>query len=194
MFDQLLQMSPMEITAQIIGVIATLSCLISFQQKTQRAIVLFQLLNHALWMTHFLLLGAWSGSVMNIVGILRCTVFSLRETHAWARHNLWYFLFGALIIGASVFSWVQGDGAMALLPMAGMLLTTYSLTLHDPFRVRCLTFFNSPFWMVYDLLKGTLFGVLTEIMAMTSIVIGVIRVDLPARRAKMAEHRSGEAE
>ncbi len=166
------------VVVQGIGVVAAVWGVLSFQQKTQRGIVAFQLVNHVLWMTHFLLLGAYAGCILNAIGIFRCIVFSLRGEHKWARHPAWYALFAALLVGAAAFSWWQGDGAAALLPMSAMLLTTVSLSLHDPFRVRALTFFGSPFWLTYNIINFSIPGIVTEIFAMTSIVIGILRHDL----------------
>lgn len=169
---------------QGIGVIAAIVGISSFQQKTQKGIVLFQLINNVLWSLHFLLLGAWAGFMLNAIGIFRGLVFYFRSERKWAASNVWYAVFVALFVGASAFSWIQGDGALALLPMTGMLFTTVSLALRDPFHVRVFSFGSSPCWLTYNIINFSIPGIVTEIFAMCSIIVGILRIDLPKMRAK----------
>ncbi len=166
------------IWAQGIGVLAALWGILSYQQKTQRGIVTFKLINQLLWMTHFLLLGAWAGCILNGIGVFRCTVFYFSCDHKWAQHKIWYAVFAALIIAAGIFSWRQGDGWIALLSMCGSLLSTYSLSLQDPFRVRAINLCSSPLWLIYNLFKHSGAGIVTELLSIGSIIIGILRHDL----------------
>ncbi|MBQ9773790.1 MAG: YgjV family protein [Clostridia bacterium] len=187
MLDFFQNMTALEIAAQGIGVCATILAILSFQQKTQKSIVFFQLLNNVLWTAHFLMLGAWAGGLLNAIGIFRGLVFCFRGEKEWARSPVWYGVFSLAFIGASVFAWIQGDGALALLPLAGMLFTTVSLSLRDPFRVRVISFFSSPCWLTYNIINASIPGAFTEIFMMCSILIGILRIDLPRMRAERAE-------
>ena len=186
MLDFIAKMPPLEMAAQAVGVCATVLAIISFQQKTQKRIVFFQLLNNIFWTAHFLLLGAWAGGILNAIGIFRGLVFVNRTDKKWAQSPIWYGVFGLAFIGAAIFSWQQGDGALALLPMAGMLFTTVSLALRSPFRVRVVSFFSSPCWLTYNVIKGSLPGAFTEVFMMCSIIVGILRIDLPRHRETRA--------
>lgn len=182
MFDIFTKMTPFEIVTQGVGVCATILAIISFQQKTQRGIVFFQLLNNILWTAHFLMLGAWAGGMLNAIGIFRGLVFVNRTDKKWAQSPVWYGVFTLAFTAAAIFSWRQGDGALALLPLAGMLFTTVSLALRDPFRVRVVSFFSSPCWLTYNAINASLPGVFTEAFMMCSIIVGILRIDLPRMR------------
>ena len=184
MFDFITEMTTLELFAQAVGICATVLAIISFQQKTQKRIVFFQLLNNVLWTAHFLMLGAWAGGILNAIGIFRGLVFVHRTDKKWAQSPVWYGVFSLAFIGAAIFSWHQGDGALALLPMAGMLFTTVSLALRNPFRVRVVSFFSSPCWLTYNVIKGSLPGAFTEVFMMCSIIVGILRIDLPNMRKK----------
>ena len=171
-------------TVQGIGVVAATLGIASFQMKTQRGIVLFQLLGSSLWTVHFLLLGAAAGGILNAIGIFRGIVFYFRNEHRWARNPMWYGVIGVMLVGATVFSWMHGDGALALLPFAGMVATTVSLGLRDPFRVRAVSFISSPCWLTYNVINASIPGIVTEIFAMCSIIVGILRIDLPKMRKK----------
>ncbi|MBE6588581.1 MAG: YgjV family protein [Ruminococcaceae bacterium] len=173
---------PIYLIAQIIGVFAAFFGIFSFQQKSRSGILIWQIINNVLWTVHMFLLGAFAGGMLNAIGIFRGIVFYFRKDQGWAQSNVWYAVFCALFAAASVFSWIQGEGALALLPMAGMFFTTFSLAQKDPFRVRLLSFFSSPCWLTYNIIKGSIPGAATETFLICSIVIGILRHDLPRRR------------
>ena len=126
--DFLTNPDPIYLIAQALGVVAALFGIFSFQQKRRGGILVFQIVNNVFWTVHMFLLGAWAGGALNAIGIFRGIVFFFREDRRWAQSNIWYAVFALLFAGASAFSWVQGDGALALLPLTGMIFTTFSDT------------------------------------------------------------------
>ena len=175
---------PIYLIAQAIGVAAAFFGIFSFQQKDRGRILIWQIINNVLWTVHMLLLGAIAGGLLNAIGIFRGVVFYFREDRKWAQSGAWYFIFCALIAAVSALSWGMGDGALALLPMLGMLFTTVSLGLRDPFHVRFVSFFSSPCWLTYNVMKGSIPGVCTEVFLIVSIIVGILRLDLPRLKKK----------
>lgn len=186
------------LTAQGIGLLAAVAAFISFQQKKRTGIVIFQCVSGLLWTIHMFLLGAFFGAALNVVAALRCVIFAMRENHPFARGKIWYVIFCVMIVGLSVPSLVIDREWQAVFPLAAMILTTFSLNLDDPFRVRFFTFFSSPCWIVYNVLYLSVAGILSEIVNMTSIILGILRIDLPKmrrarREAREAAQKSGDA-
>ena len=72
-----------------------------------------------------------------------------------------------------------------------MILTTFAGRCREASKVRLLTLLNSPFWFTYNLISGSLPGVMTEILISGSIIIGMIRLD---RRKKDPVCRETEKE
>lgn len=161
----------------LLGYIAILFSILSFQQKTQTRIAIFQGSSNLFWTTHMFLLAAFAGGLLNLVGLLRGILFSLREKHEWARKKWIHILLLALIAGVTAFAWISGDGPKALLPALAMAVTTFSLSLKDPSKVRLWTTLSSPFWIVYSVLAGSIPSVVAEIFNLTSIAIGMLRLD-----------------
>ncbi len=178
-----------ELVAQAIGVAAAFFGIFSFQQKERGKILIWQIINNVLWTAHMLLLGAVAGGLLNAIGIFRGIVFYFREERKWAQSNAWYFIFCALFAAVSAFSWMMGDGALALLPMLGMFFTTVSLALRDPFHVRFVSFFSSPCWLSYNAVKGSIPGVCTETFLIVSITVGILRLDLPRFRQRAKKEK-----
>lgn len=165
------------ILIDLLGYTAILCSVLSFQQKTQRRIAILQGTSNLFWMTHMFLLSALAGGLLNLVGLLRGILFSLREKHAWARKKIWYFVLLSLIAGVTVFSWISGDGPKALLPAVAMVITTFSLSLEDPAKVRLLSSLSSPPWIVYSVFAGSIPSIVAELLNLGSILIGILRLD-----------------
>ena len=183
----LLGEDPVYLFAQLIGVVAAFCGIFSFQQKERGKILIWQIINNVLWTVHMFMLGAIAGGVLNAIGIFRGVVFYYRADRKWAQSNLWYVAFCALLTASAAFSWGMGDGPLALLPFLGMLFTTVSLGLRDPFHVRVVSFFSSPCWLIYNVINGSVPGVCTETFLIVSIIVGVLRLDLPKLRKKKSE-------
>ncbi len=163
--------------AQLIGLIALTVSFISFQSKTQKAIMIMQVVSTCLFAVHFYMLGAFSGMLLNIAACLRSFIFSFRNKYKWAASPFWAVFFILVCAVLSLMSVFGGEGAAALLPLGGMILTTFAGRCREASKVRLLTILNSPFWLSYNLLSGSIPGVLTEILVSGSIIIGMIRLD-----------------
>jgi hypothetical protein len=50
--------------------------------------------------------------------------------------------------------------------------------------VRAVSFLSSPCWLVYNIINFSIPGILTEVFAMCSIIVGILRIDLPKMRKK----------
>ena len=69
----------MELAAQIVGFCGTAGLFISYQQNTKNRILLFQILGITMFTLHFFLLSAWSGCMMNLLGIGRALLYAYTE-------------------------------------------------------------------------------------------------------------------
>ena len=60
----------MQITPQIIGGLAVAAFLFSYQQKKRNNIILFNTVSRCLYILQYLLLGAFSGAVLDVMGAI----------------------------------------------------------------------------------------------------------------------------
>ena len=169
----------MEPLGQLIGVIALTLAVISFQQKTHKNILIFQLLANIAFIIHFGMLDSYTGAVLNFIAALRSVVF-VNKGKSWADNKFWLYLFCALSVAAGIFTW---ENWTSILPIAGMVCSTVAFWVKTPKCVRLISFPSSPLWLVYNALGHSYAGVITEIINMTSIIIAIIRLDI--KREKM---------
>ena len=172
--------------AEIIGIFGFTATIISFQCKSRKRLLLLQLLSTTCWTLHFALLGAWSGSLLNVVGMARCIVFSSRgEDNRMGRLADWVGWVPVFIVLSAAATALTWTGWICILPFIGMILTTFALRARTSGTIRLLNLPNDPLWLIYNAMSGSISGVITEVCIICSILIGMLRHDVPQLREKL---------
>lgn len=162
-----------DVLTQVIGVIAMIAFALSYQMKTQRNIVLFQLTGGAIFAVHYLMLGSLTGFCLNLVGAMRCAVYSQRGKK-WADSVIWVIFFGLLAVGVS---FVTRETFWDYLPAMAMVLSGVALYITNVKMIRILSLLVSPMWLVYSVVQSSLGSFLNEIFTLTSVIVAMIRLD-----------------
>ncbi|MBQ4517074.1 MAG: YgjV family protein [Clostridia bacterium] len=166
-------MDYIELIGQGIGIVAFCLAVWSFQQNEHKKIVLFQLLANLCFATNYFMIGAYTGALLNTIGLARSIVFIFKDKK-WAASNWWLVFFSLVCAAVGIYTW---EGPLTLLPMSAMILTTIAFGINNPKITRLLSFPSSPLWLVYNVVKLSWGGVLTECFNMGSIIIGMLRFD-----------------
>jgi hypothetical protein len=164
-------MSELTIFIQLIGFVGVLFGVISFQPKKRKNILRFQLLSNLFWVIHFFLLGAVTGAALNGAGALRAYLFD--KYNKRTSQSQW-LLIGviSLMVALVLLTW---QGWISLLPMIGMIVATIGFWQRDEQRIRLFLLFASPWWLSYNALSGSYAGVVSEVLATTSILVALWR-------------------
>jgi hypothetical protein len=174
--------TPFAIFVQCIGFVAMAFGIGSYQAKKRSTIILIQTAGCLLWATQFILLGQWTGAILNLISILRGVIYAEKEKLAWAR-TLWvpgffaaaYTVAGILTVPGMLTGTVTlPDFFLSLLPVCAMILSSFALYVTRENLIRILCFFCSPPWLIYDLIVGSVAGACTEGFVMVSILIALI--------------------
>ena len=173
--------TPRMVIAQIIGALAMVCAVICFQQKDRKKLLIWQFIVCLLWTVHFLVLGQYTGAALNGVQVVRSIIFGKRETAKWAN---WFgfvplFIFLTAFIG--IITWKDG---FSIFPIIGTVFATISLWMKKPFTIRSLTFPVSIFWGVYDVYSKSIAGALNEVFVIASLIIAIIRIDIPQLKGR----------
>ncbi len=168
---------------QIIGYVATVICILSFQARTQRGIVIMQTFSALLFSIHFFLIGAFSGALLNFVCTIRAIIFTFRHKK-WAGSVVWVYVFSVLSLICYLISVciLTKDPTtktyfIEFLPVLGNIATTIATRLENAKLVRRYAFIASPLWLIYNAVKGSIGGVITETFNIVSILVAMIRLD-----------------
>lgn len=170
--------------AQLIGIAATVITILSFQQKRQKGIVFFQATSSALWCVHFLMIGAYTGGILNLVATVRNLIMTKRDKYKWTGSPLFVVLMTVLALGVYVLSFTvfkvpatRTNLVLELLPALGIVVTTLAFREKEAKKVRLMSLLNSPLWLVYNACNRSIGGVITETFCLISIGIGYLRHD-----------------
>ena len=167
--------------AQVLGLVGSLISFTSVQTGSRKKILLLQLLCCVLWIVQYGLLGAWTGVLINLLGLARSTVCAFND-RPWARSRAWLAVFLACYAVSPLLTW---DGPYCLLLGLSMMLTTVGLWSRNLRLTRLLFLLNSPPMFLYNLIAGAWSGAAIETVAFCSFALAVWRFDLrPAVRAE----------
>ena len=160
-----------EIIGQVLGVIATLITFLSYQTNTKRSLIITQTAATTFNCISYLLLGATSGFVLNIVCIVRNVIYYFQKTRS--RANLVCAFALAAIIGAlGALSW---QGPISLLIIIALAVNTVFLSFGNPQLLRSSILFTSTAILIYNVYVFTVGGIANEAVAIISSVVGIIR-------------------
>lgn len=155
--------------AQTIGGVGMILLALAYVQKKRSVILGYNIASAITWTAHFLLLAAPTGAAMNALSIVRATILYGEEKRK-RRHKVILALLLAGFVAAGIMTWVDYSSA---LPLIAMLLSTVALWQQNPQRIRLVIISSTPFWIVYNILHGSIVGVATEMMIVISAAIGL---------------------
>ncbi len=170
-----------QIIAQILGILALGVTIVCYQFNSQKKILAAQMIAATLFTVNLALLGGMSGALLNIHGICRALTFYQRGKHKWADSPFWVWFY---IVAAVVCVAVTYKSPVDILPLVGQIFTTISFFMKDAAKIRLFTLPSPPCWFIYHLTTGNIGGTLNEIFVISSIIIGMIRLDRKKTPAK----------
>lgn len=181
-------MKPIEIIAQIIGIIAMMFNIISYQGKQQRTVIVLQLLGATFFSANFLLLGATVGGILNIIAAVRAVIFVFKDKFK-ADSIYWFIAFIASYISVYILNFtVFGKEPTAfnliieLLPVIGMLALNIGFRLKNSAGIRKCGLISSPAWLIYNIVAGSWGAIICESFTLISIFVGMFRHDKKTHR------------
>lgn len=165
-----------DITAQVVGYLGLIFGILAYQSNTHKKILLTKAASELFFGVQYVMLGAYAGMLMNLIGVIRnCTLSGSKIKGKRQLAVTGFFLF--LLVGACMLSWT---GPVCLLAMLGKAFTTVSYSIKNTRYLRYLTIPSCIVWLIYDFLMQSRAGVIYEIFGMLSIVVACIRFDRKA--------------
>ena len=170
----------MYIIAQIVGIVAVATFLISYQLKRRRNIMLVNAVSSAVYVLQYVLLGAFEGAVIDVLSAFSTVMAHQKHKGFIAKHiravvvavNL-LFVFAGLALYKNIFS---------LFPIAGAIFQTSAFWITDEKKIRCVSFFSAPFWLIYNLVTEAYGATIGSILSMVSIGLAIYRYDIYPKR------------
>lgn len=164
-------MTTQEIIGQVFGILSMLMTCLCYQVNSKRRILIVQCASIVFICINYLLLGATSGFVLNIVCLLRNITYYFQKEGS--RYQLAAgCIFAAAIGVCGALSW---QGPISLLMIAALMINTVVLSLGLPQLLRKSILLTSTMVLIYNVTVFSVGGILNECVAILSSVVGLIR-------------------
>lgn len=92
---------------------------------------------------------------------------------------------GALFL---IFAYLTRDGLKSALITLAKVVSTVAYGSANLFFARVMILFTGIIWLTYNFIIKSYAGVLNEAMTIVSIIIGIIRIDIPTLKMKGREN------
>jgi len=156
---------------QIFSIIAMALTVLSFQMKTKKQILMMQTVGSTFFLASYILFGSWAAACLNIVFLIRNTVFYFRDKK-WASHGVWLYFILALVVVAGTLGF---KNYLDILPIVGAIFGTVAAYMKRENMFRLLKLGDSPCWLIYNISIPSIGGSICEIINIISILVGLIR-------------------
>ncbi len=158
-------MSPFVLSQILVGVAIVID-LMSFQFKSQRAIVICLFLAASLNATHFMLLEQWTAAGLMSLGTIRY----LTSIFTTSKKMIVLFSIGSIIVTSITYI-----GLISLLACIGSLLKTAAAFFENDKLLRELMIIGTVCWIVHNLFAGSPTAVVMEVLFVLSNLVGYYR-------------------
>lgn len=166
----------MKILAQIIGFIAVIIFLLSYQQKKRANIILFNVTSRVLYIIQYLLLGAFSGAILDVLGALSSIIAGKKHTEFIKKHKTAVIVsVNTVIVAAGVTIAVINKSWLDLFSLTGVLFHTCAFWLDDEKIIRRVSLLGSPFWFIYNFCSNAYGSSVGDLLTVGSILIAMYR-------------------
>jgi len=179
-------------TAQVIGLGGLFMICLSYLQNSNKRIVGYQLIGTIFFFFHFLIQAplnpsVYAGALLNGASAVRCVVFYMRPKK-WASHIAWLyifiFIFGLCGVSSCLLSMNFSDGPVPITTFIAIIISTIAtiigtvaIYIINPKKTRALGLVASSGWFCHNIIIWTIPGMITELITMTSIIIGMVKFD-----------------
>lgn len=159
------------IVGQILGILATIIGVCSFQVNKKKQLLLIQSVSTTCTCLSYLFLGATSGFALNIVCLVRNGVFYFRKKGTGMDYVL-TVMFMVLMGCIGALSW---QGYISLLIIIALAANTFFMCIGSAQALRYSILVTSTMVLIYNIKFIAVGGIFYESFAIVSSVIGILR-------------------
>ena len=160
-----------QIIGQVLGILATIVTVISYQMNTKKSLLLVQTAATTCTCLAYLFLGAASGFALNVVCIIRNVVFYFQKDTG-RTHRISAALLALAMVVLGLLSW---QGPVSLLIIAALAANTIFLSFGNPQLLRKSILGTSTLVLLYNIFVFSLGGIANESLSIFSSAVGIAR-------------------
>ena len=166
----------MEKIAFAIGLLAVAFFVLSYLQKRRGVILATNLTSRVLYVVQYLLLGAFEGAVLDVLGAASGAVANTDEREFVKKNKRVVFIgINAIIIVAGILLY---QNIFSLFPLVGILFQTDALWLKKEKYIRIVSMLGCPFWFTYNFVSGAYGSCIGDVLSFAALGISLLRYDI----------------
>ncbi len=174
----------MTLIANGVGLIAVVLFVASYQIKKRNGIIACNAISRALYILQYILLGAFSGAVLDVIGLISSVLAARKDSPLMRKLRIpLLILINASMLVATVLLY---ESFWDLLPFVGVLLHTTAFWLTNERKIRLLSILGSPFWFAYNAHSLAFGSAAGDIFTIISIGIAILRYDILGKKKDIA--------
>ena len=157
--------------SQILVILATFFISVTYIEKKRKKILILFIFYSILYGIHYLLLGALTGFLMNIVSIIRNIIFYINEKKNKENKISFLIILFIIIISFGIFSYKD---LFSIISISASLMSTYSIWQKNIRLYRLIAIIVSICFIIYAIHINSLFAIITEIILLITELTGII--------------------
>ena len=166
------------ILSQLFIVIECILLATSYQSKSRKKIVLFNLFSLISAGISYMLLSAYSGFAMIIIAIIRNIIFILDEKKNGKRNTNGkndYIILAFLLFLSFIAAFFTFRGILSMLSVVASTLYTISVWQKNTKVYKVLGIPIATLWMLYNIYIFSILGIILETIILISSIIGYVK-------------------
>ncbi len=174
-----------EVFVQFIGIVGIIAGLSAFQCNKHSHALALKMTEEGSFGIQYLLLGGYTGAVLNLVGLFRNLIFTYFGKKDKQRELKYArIILGALFAVLGLLSW---EGYISILIIFAKVLSTLAYGTTNMKKMRLMISITCVCWICYNFYVGSIAGVISDSCNFVSAIIGIIRYDILKKEEKMKE-------
>ena len=162
--------------AQALGILALVIMVLSYQQKTRKGLLAFQMASNACYAVSYFMLGGISFAVMSLINIARSFVFTREDAgDEWAKNRIWLYVFLAVPIISGIMTW---ENILSLPVIVATVILTVALYSKNGKTMRRLFLIPPVLYIFYNVSHGHWGGIGSDVFCLISAIIAIYRFDI----------------
>ena len=156
---------------QFLGIAAVVLGFISFQMKTPKGILAFQITIAFIFALHSLFIGAPGAAALNLLAAVNNILYFFRAKRGGKG---WFepIFYVVMVTVTTILTW---EAWYSIILMLGLYGTAVGLSLSDPQNTRKVMLVKAPLCLIYNAFVLSIGGVVYESAVLLSAIIGLIR-------------------
>lgn len=157
------------VVCQTIGLIGSVLMILSFQCKRPKKLIIMQSFGGLMFSVNFFMLGAYTGGMLNAVNVIRGIAFTKIKKKTLLTPTIIIVIY----IAATALTY---NGWLSVIVFIAQTAGTITFYINTDKAIKLGNLFvTSPLWLVYNIVNGSIGGILCESFAITSIIVYIIR-------------------